>query len=338
MIDPGGLKVRGADRNGAMRTLAENTDGLAVLNTNDLDKGLNRLAEDMSSYYLLGYYASNTKPDGRFRPITVRVKQPGIEVRARKGYRAPTAGELTEARAITPVAAAATPVQAAIDQLGRIRPGARFRIDAVVGPGPRPSLWVVGELVSSSRPDEFSQGARAAIEASGNGASATGSATLKPGENTFVTKLDAAALGSGTIDVRVRLSPAEGSTLPLSEAIRLDPGEPKPVMFRRGPTTGPRLLPAGSPVFSRTERMRLDFPVGPAQGDKPGTGRVLDRGGTATQITVVISERTDEATGQRWIAADLNLAALSPGDYIVEVVFARESSEVRSLTPIRVGR
>ena len=72
MIDPGGLKTRRADRSGAMRTLAENTDGLAVLNTNDLDKGLNRLADDMSSYYLLGYYASNTKPDGRFREITVR--------------------------------------------------------------------------------------------------------------------------------------------------------------------------------------------------------------------------------------------------------------------------
>ena len=201
---------------------------------------------------------------------------------------------------------------------------------------PRCGSWV--SSCRDSRPDEFSQGATAAIEASGNGASTTGAATLKAGESTFVIKLDAAALGSGNIDVRVRLSPAEGSALPLSEAIRLNPAEVKPVMFRRGPTTGPRLLPAGSPLFSRTERMRLDFPVGPAQGDKPGTGRVLDRGGTATQITVVVSERTDEATGQRWIAADLNLAALSPGDYVVEVVYARESGEVRSLTPIRVGR
>jgi hypothetical protein len=229
-------------------------------------------------------------------------------------------------------------VQTAIDQLGKIRPGARLRIDAVVGPGPRPSMWVVGELVSSSRPDEFSQGARAAIEVSANGTSTTGAATLKPGESTFVVKLDAAVVGSGSVDVRVRVLPAEGSALPLAEAIKLDPAPSKPVMFRRGPTTGPRLLPAGNPLFSRTERVRLDFPVGPAAGDKPATGRVLDRGGTATQIPVVVSERTDEATGQRWIAADLSLAALSPADYVVEVVFARESGEVRSLTPIRVGR
>ena len=146
MIDPGGLKVRGADRSGAMRTLAENTDGLAVLNTNDLDKGLHRIFDDMSSYYLLGYYASNTKPDGRFRTISVRVKQPGVDVRARKGYRAPGADDIKATSAIktTSPVAATTPVQAALDQLSRIRPTARFRVDAVAGPGPVRSVWVVG--------------------------------------------------------------------------------------------------------------------------------------------------------------------------------------------------
>ncbi len=50
MIDPGGLRTsRAADRNGALRTLAENTDGLAILNTNGLDKGFTRIADDMQS-------------------------------------------------------------------------------------------------------------------------------------------------------------------------------------------------------------------------------------------------------------------------------------------------
>jgi hypothetical protein len=198
----------------------------------------------------------------------------------------------------------------------------------------------VGELVSTSaRPDEFSQGARAAIEASGSDRSTTGSATLKPGEIAFVTKLDAPVAGSGTLDVRVRLTPDDGSGSPLTESIRLDLAtETKPVMFRRGPTTGIRMLPAASPVFSRTERVRLDFPVGPTPSDKPGSGRVLDRGGLATQIPVVVSERTDEGTGQRWITADVSLAALSPGDYVVEVVIVRETGDARTMTPIRVGR
>ena len=174
MIDPGGLKVKGADRNGAMRTLAENTDGIAVLNINDLDKGFDRISNDMSSYYLLGYYASNTTPDGRFRSITVRVKQPGIQVRARKGYRAPSENDLRPPAAITSGAAGApSPVQAALEQLTRIRPATRFRADAVAGPGPVRSLWVVGELPATSRPDEFAQGARASIQAMAGSASTT---------------------------------------------------------------------------------------------------------------------------------------------------------------------
>ncbi len=345
MIDPGGLKVRGADRNGALRTLAENTDGLAILNTNDLDKGLTRISNDMSSYYLLGYYASNTKPDGRFRTITVRVKQPGVEVRARKGYRAPTEKEISEARnrvAATPVAPGAATVLSAIDRLGRVRPDAQFQVSAVLGAGSRPGLWVTGELLSAgSRPDEFLAGARASIEAVSGGASTTAAVTLKPGERTFLTRLELPAAPSGALDVRVRLTSTAGGAIPLSEAIRIEAAEAElqPVMFRRGVTTGNRLLPAGAPRFSRTERIRLDFPVGAGSGAAtPVGGKVLDRGGLATPVPVVVTERTEEGTGQRWIAADLALAALSPGDYAVELEVAVGGSTRKILTAIRVVR
>ena len=80
------------DRLETLRTLAEATDGIAVMNNNDLDTGLKRISDDLSSYYLLGYYSSNGKLDGRFHNIKVRVKRPGVDVRARKGYRAATRG------------------------------------------------------------------------------------------------------------------------------------------------------------------------------------------------------------------------------------------------------
>lgn len=72
----------------SLRLLADNTDGLAVINTNDLDGGAARIVRDLSSYYLLGYYSANEQLDGKWRTIKVRVKRPGVEVRARKGYRA----------------------------------------------------------------------------------------------------------------------------------------------------------------------------------------------------------------------------------------------------------
>ncbi len=37
-----------------LRTLAENTDGMTVQNSNDLDIGLKRIANDLSSSYLIG--------------------------------------------------------------------------------------------------------------------------------------------------------------------------------------------------------------------------------------------------------------------------------------------
>lgn len=82
-----------AARQGGVRELAANTDGAVVLNTNDIKGGVARIMADLNAYYLLRYYSSNTNLDGRFRRITVRVSRPGVRVRARTGYLAPTEAE-----------------------------------------------------------------------------------------------------------------------------------------------------------------------------------------------------------------------------------------------------
>jgi VWFA-related protein len=83
------------DRYDALRTIAENTDGFAILNTNATSRGIERMVQDTGAYYLLGYYSTNTKLDGRYRRLTVRVKRKGVDVRARPGYLAPTKEEMT---------------------------------------------------------------------------------------------------------------------------------------------------------------------------------------------------------------------------------------------------
>ena len=129
VADANMLRSRGE----TLRTLAVATDGLAVLGSNDLDAGLKRISDDLTSYYLMGYYSTNVKLDGRFRSITVRVKRAGVRVRARKGYRAATQAEVTAARAAAapPPAGPPTAIAAAMGALSRLRSDSRFRLNAV---------------------------------------------------------------------------------------------------------------------------------------------------------------------------------------------------------------
>jgi VWFA-related protein len=82
-------------RNDSLLTLAENTDGLAIVNTNDFAKGVRRIADDVHAYYILGYYPTNSQVDGSIRTISVRLKTTGKAVRARHQYRAPTPAEVS---------------------------------------------------------------------------------------------------------------------------------------------------------------------------------------------------------------------------------------------------
>jgi hypothetical protein len=67
-------------------SLAESTGGFAVTASNEFAAGFERIVEENSSYYLLGYNTSNTRIDGKFRRIRVTVDRPGLTVRTRSGY------------------------------------------------------------------------------------------------------------------------------------------------------------------------------------------------------------------------------------------------------------
>lgn len=70
-------------------TLAADTGGRALLDSNDFSQIFRRVQEDTSTYYLLGYHSSNAVRDGRFRRITVRVNRSDVKLVYRRGYYAP---------------------------------------------------------------------------------------------------------------------------------------------------------------------------------------------------------------------------------------------------------
>jgi VWFA-related protein len=72
-----------------LTTIAEDTGGKAFFDVNEFAEVFDKVVEDTSSYYLLGYTSTNPARDGRFRRIRVTLKQPGYKLEFRSGYYAP---------------------------------------------------------------------------------------------------------------------------------------------------------------------------------------------------------------------------------------------------------
>ena len=71
----------------SLRTIAELTGGIAVVNQNDFKKALQRIDNETSDYYVLGYYSSNPDPLKRKRNIEIKVNKPGkYDLRYKTSY------------------------------------------------------------------------------------------------------------------------------------------------------------------------------------------------------------------------------------------------------------
>ena len=75
----------------SLRALADETGGFAAVNTNQFANAFDRIVSDNSAYYVLAYYPPTDKKDGKFHRIDVRLRRPGLTVRARRGYMSPKA-------------------------------------------------------------------------------------------------------------------------------------------------------------------------------------------------------------------------------------------------------
>jgi VWFA-related protein len=107
----------------AMRALAIETGGRAIIQRNNIRGELDQVLRDASAYYLIAYESSHPD-DGKFHRVTVRVKRPRATVFARSGYWAFKRGEnaISSAPSLAPVLPA---VQAAVDKLAdSLRPDA----------------------------------------------------------------------------------------------------------------------------------------------------------------------------------------------------------------------
>ena len=72
-----------------LTTMAEDTGGRAFFDTNSFGGVFDKVVDDTSAYYVLGYSSTNPARDGRFRRIKVKLKRQDLKLEYRSGYYAP---------------------------------------------------------------------------------------------------------------------------------------------------------------------------------------------------------------------------------------------------------
>ena len=133
----------------SLRVLADETGGFATVNTNDVTQALDRIVRESSTYYVLGYYPTNTERDGRVRRVDVRVSRSNAQVRARQTYVAPSAGS-SRVEAAEAATDPSTALREALDSPLPV-PGLPMAAAAAAfkGEAPRASVVVVMEVDGS---------------------------------------------------------------------------------------------------------------------------------------------------------------------------------------------
>ena len=121
-------------------SLAVDTGGYVIRNENDFDKAFKDIDRDTSSYYVVGF--RTTQPlDGKFHGVEVKVKRPGVTVRARKGYLALPELAQPEPATKAPDTAAGAPAPAAKEAAPPAAgaPATEAAAATVASPAPEPA-------------------------------------------------------------------------------------------------------------------------------------------------------------------------------------------------------
>jgi VWFA-related protein len=350
----------------SLHMVAENTDGRAIVNRNDLAVGMRQIIRDASGYYLLGYTSSQAPTDGRFHEIKVRVNRRNVDVRARKGYWALSAEEAARATAPPKPEAppAITAALSAIAEPPRGRP-ARFWIGTSRGESGRTRVTFVWEPTPPApgeRSGEGAQAARVALTATApdgrplfrgrvpdvgpelsDVAPPPAAPTTQTGRAGASTTFEAPP---GQVQLKMVVEGPRGNvmdsvtrefTLPDYTAVQVSFGTPR---IYRGRTVRDiqnlKAMPDAVPVvereFSRAERVLLRVDAYAPGGVTPiVSARLLSRGGAAmSDLPVQMAGATADI--------EFALSGLAAGEYLIELNAKTDAGSAQEILAFKVGR
>ena len=356
-----------------LRVLAEETDGRAIVNRNNLAAGLTQIVRDSSYYYLLGYN-SQAPNDGKFHEIKIRVKRSNVDVRGRKGFWALTAEDVL--RAENPTPDVAKPVQQALATLALSSPQAGKYVRTWVGTERGENgktrvtlVWEPLPPVPGVRREQPGRVALLAANASGDlvyrgsspdAALASAGAPRAPNDTGGGAAIRAPAAGPaaapqrivfdtapGPIELRMTVQEA-GSSGTLDQEIRTI--EVPDLTAPQAAMSTPRVHRARTAREAQT--LAADANAVPvAAREFSRTERLLIRfdtyaaGGERPEPTAVLLNRAGQKMSDVPVAAasaggthqiNLGLASVPAGEYLVEITVKTASGEAKELVPLRI--
>ena len=337
-----------------MYTLADLTDGRAIINRNDVLPGLAQIVRDQSAYYLLGYTSSDAPTDGEFHEIEVRVARPDVNVRHRRGYYALT--EENAARVLAPRKpdppkvvdrALATLAEPTRGRLVRTWVGTR-RGDN--GKTQVTFVWRPAPRVPGQRRDEPVQ---VGLSASGDGGTIffqgevpsnpsvlTDGGMAEPERLVFEAEPGPLRLDLSVLGISEQVIDDNVMTLVVPDFTATDLLLGSAMVFRaqnafemRQLRADPNPIPEAGREFRRTDRLLVRLEAYSQGSSEPNvTAKLLSRGGQSmADLPVQVS-----AVVPSTYVLDLPLSSLAPGEYLIELTATGGDETAQQLIAMRV--
>jgi hypothetical protein len=349
----------------SLRVLADETDGRAIINSNDLARGLRQVVRDTSVYYLLGYNSSRAPQDGKFHEIKVRVNRPGVQVRHRKGYWALTVEETARAleppkpamprefdAALASITGGRLPSQPQVVRtwFGTARgENGKTRVTFVWEPMPRQhgvkseeparvsltALAPDGSAYFRGRvPDvRFASATEPSGEATGSTPPRTPSQVVfdaDPGRIQLRYQVEDAR--SSVIDTDVREFTVPDLTTPQVQLSTPHVLRARTVKEFREMNTDAAAAPTAAREFRRTDRLIIRFDAYAPGTERPAvSARLLNRTGQP-MLDIPVADSSAGFSHQ----LDVPLAGIAAAEYVIEILAKGDSGEAKQLVGFRV--
>ena len=336
-LNPLGLTMGYARGFDSLRALAANT-GAESYSTNDFERSLHKVVAQASAFYLLGYSPQKSPLDGRFHKIRVRVKKPGLDVRSRTGYWAPTVADMERASRIANDKLPAA-VAGALSQLTPAT--ARRSVDLWVGTGldadGKPQVriaWAQREMDG----DPAIGVSKATAVGTGDGGEAFSGEVSRTG-STFTAPPGPLHVVFSAVDERGEVIDRHERTVHVPDPAGVGMWISSPLLIRtsnaielRAAKSDPNPPAAAERVFTRNDRLLIRFTLHGANATTSDiTARLLnDKAAPLTPLPVARKGNDCEI--------DLALTSIARGDFVIKIQAKHGNESVESHLPLRIIR